>query len=127
MEKAMTINEMTNKMVEKDYDMFDMLCFGGTRSIFEIEDLRDKVAYVDDKAIVIIDKKLIPQMGCVSRVWDKRLILDRIEEKGLGKNPSLINEDTLKEIFEVNHDGRLYIRENSDGRLEAMSGFELEA
>lgn len=128
MEKMMGANDMFNAMMSKGYDLFDMFCFGGTRSIFEVENLRDNVVYLDDHSnIILTDKKLVPCMGAVSRVWDKKRIIGRIEEKGLDKNPSLINEDTLKEIFEVSHPGRLYIRENSDGRLEAMAGFELEA
>ena len=66
-------------------------------------------------------------MGAVTHVWDKRLILDRIEKKGLDNNPSLITEKNLKDLFEVDHDGRLYIKEDDHGRLVAMAGFELEA
>ena len=128
MEKSMMIGEMVNKMVEKDYDMFDMFCFGGTRSIFEVENLRDKVVYLDDHSnIILTDKKLVPCMGAVTHVWDKKLVIDKIEEKGLDKNPSLITEKNLKDLFEVDHDGRLYIKEDDHGRLVAMAGFELEA
>ena len=128
MEKMMSANDMFGAMMSKGYDIFDMFCFGGTRSIFEVENLRDKVVYLDGHSnIILTDAKLVPQMGCVSRKWDKRLIIDKIEAAGLDKDPSLINEKTLKDIFEVNHPGRLYIREDQDGHLEAMAGFELEA
>ena len=128
MEKMMSADEMLNEMAKKDYDLFDMFCFGGTRSIFEVESLRDKVVYLDGHSnIILTDAKLVPQMGCVSHVWDKRLIIDKIEEKGLDKNPSLITEKNLKDLFEVDHDGRLYIKEDDHGRLVAMAGFELEA
>ena len=128
MEKMMSANDMFGAMMSKGYDIFDMFCFGGTRSIFEVENLRDKVVYLDDHSnIILTDKQLKPCMGAVTHVWDKKLVISRIEEAGLDKDPSLINEDTLKEIFEVNHDGRLYIKEDDHGRLVAMAGFELEA
>lgn len=128
MEKMMSANDMFGAMMSKGYDLFDMFCFGGTSSIFDVENLRDKVVYLDDhNNIVVTDKKIVPCMGAVTHVWDKRLIIDKIEAAGLDKNPALISEKALKDLFEVNHDGRLYIRENSDGRLEAMAGFELEA
>ena len=128
MEKMMSANDMFGAMMSKGYDIFDMFCFGGTRSIFEVENLRDKVVYLDDHSnIILTDKQLKPCMGAVTHVWDKKLVISRIEEAGLDKDPSLINEDTLKEIFEVNHDGRLYIKEDDHGSLVAMAGFELEA
>lgn len=128
MKKMMSANEMINQMMSRDYDIFDMFCFGGTSSIFEVANLRDKVAYLDDRNnIVLTDKKLVPCMGAVTRKWDKRLIIDKIEEAELNKDPSLINEKELKDIFEINHNGRLYIREDHDGHLEAIAGFELEA
>lgn len=100
---------MIDEMAKKDYDLFDMFCFGGTQSIFEVESLRDKVVYLDDHSnIVLTDAKLVQQIRCVSRKWDKHLIIDKIEAAGLNKGPSLINEKALKEIFEIN-DGRLYI------------------
>ena len=64
-------------------------------------------------------------MGAVSSVWGKRLIIDRMKAAGFDKNPSLINEDNLKDIFKIEKEGRLFIRENSRNRLEAMVGFEL--
>ena len=128
MEKMMSVNDMFRTMVSKGYDLFDMCCFGGTRSIFEVENLKDKIVYLDDHSnIILTDKKLVPCMGAVTHVWDKRLIIDKIEGKGLDKNPSLINEKALKDLFEVDHDGRLYIKEDVHGRLVAMAGFELEA
>ena len=128
MEKTMSANDMFIKMAEKEYDILDMFCFGGTSSIFEVENLRDKVVYLDDhNNIILTDKKLVPCMGAVTHVWDKRLIINRIEEAGLDKNPALITEEALKDLFEVDHDGRLYIKEDEHGRLVAMAGFELEA
>ena len=128
MEKMMSANDMFGAMMSKGYDIFDMFCFGGTRSIFEVENLRDKVVYLDDHSnIILTDKQLKPCMGAVTHVWDKRLIIDKIEEKGLDKNPSLITEKNLKDLFEVDHDGRLYIKEDDHGRLVVMAGFELEA
>ena len=66
-------------------------------------------------------------MGAVTRVWDKRLIIDKIEAAGSDKDPSLINENALKDLFDINHDGRLYLKEDEHGRLVVMAGFELKA
>ena len=128
MKKMMSAGEMFIKMEEKDYDLFDMFCFGGTRSIFEVENLKGKVVYLDDhNNIILTDQQLKPCMDAVTRVWDKRLIIKRIEEAGLDKDPALITEKALKEIFEVNHSGRLYLKEDENGHIVAMAGFELEA
>ena len=128
MEKMMSANDMFGAMMSKGYDLFDMFCFGGTSSIFEIENFKGKVVYLDDhNNIILTDKKLVPCMGAVTHVWDKRLIINKIEAAGLDKNPALINEKALKDLFEVNHDGRLYLKEDEHGRLVAMAGFELEA
>ena len=124
----MSVNEMIDEMMSKGYDIFDMFCFGGTSSIFEVENLKGKVVYLDDhNNIILTDKQLKPCMGAVTHVWDKKLVISRIEEAGLDKNPTLINEKALKNLFEVDHDGRLYIKEDDHGRLVAMAGFELEA
>ena len=57
----MSANDMFDEMAKKDYDLFDMFCFGGTRSIFEIADLKDKVVYLDGHDnTVITDKHLKP-------------------------------------------------------------------
>ena len=128
MEKMMSANDMFGAMMSKGYDLFDLFCFGGTSSIFEIENLKGKVVYLDDHDnIVVTDKKLVPCMGAVTHVWDKHCIIDKIEAAGLDKNPALITEKNLKDLFEVEHDGRLYLKEDEHGRLVAMAGFELEA
>ena len=54
-------------------------------------------------------------------------ILHLLETFFLNKHlPSILNK-ALKDLFEVNHDGRLYIKEDVHGNLVAMAGFELEA
>lgn len=127
MEKKMAIVEFLNKMNEEGFDTFDMFCCGGTSFVFEVEDLRNKAVYLDGDTIVLTDKKLKPCMGCESHAWDPDLIIGRIEAAGLDKDPSLIKEDILKVIFKVKHEGRLYIREDGLGHIEALAGFELEA
>ena len=127
MEKKMSVVEFVNRMNEEGFDMFDVFCCGATSFIFEVGDLKGAVVYLEDDKIVLTDKKLKPCMGCESHAWDKELIIARIEAAGLDKDPSLIKEDILKVIFKVKRDGRLYIREDDRGHIEALTGFELEA
>ena len=126
MRKEISIKEFMTKLNEKGIE--HMLFHGGTSELFGVENIKEKKVYLDDHSnIILTDKKLVPCMGAVTHVWDKRLIISRIEEAGLDKNPALINEKNLKDLFEVDHDGRLYIKEDDHGRLLAMAGFELEA
>ena len=59
----MSANDMFDEMAKKDYDLFDMFCFGGTSSIFEVENLKGKVVYLDDHNNILTDQQLKPCMG----------------------------------------------------------------